>query len=563
MKVFYYYDQAAHRAANACGRDYTPAYLPLMFKNMGVTAHPITPEELLSNPPGKGDVLFIGSDHLDAERSASLAQAAEKGCLLIGFGTDVANELFGCRADRLPPADDPYGVVGYFTFRGQSEPLPVLGAFARLDGADGDTAGEIEADGKVYPGCIRQKNTCYFVFDLPATLWRSADGHPTVESVLEGFPFPRVPDGCVIPNDYNADIAFADCYQQFLQGILRQAGIPMLHPLPPKDGKAADLLLYFAGDDDAGGADIDLIASERMHERGLPYHLNLMPTADGQGFVIDRAQADLIRSRGHELSLHYNFTQYPYTKDGWKVQHDLFEEHFGQTAVGPVNHCVIQIGSSAERCRRQKQLGALGDNNKIQSAFDPDDINAFNVTGFRFGSAFPRFAIDDAAHGNQNLGFCEVYASYYEPRIYEGTDAEYDKIYRYLEAGVFYGRTLQLFVHPHYISDIITPAEPALRAIDAAMEHVRRRGWQVVTCGPDALIRWWHDRAACRILALTPNGFTLDNPTGRPITLRLPDGVRGVTVDGKPTEPERKSIAGENALLLTLAPAQKIVHYIR
>ena len=38
MKVFTYYDETAHRAANACGRDYTSVYLPLMFKNMGVTS---------------------------------------------------------------------------------------------------------------------------------------------------------------------------------------------------------------------------------------------------------------------------------------------------------------------------------------------------------------------------------------------------------------------------------------------------------------------------------------------------------------------------------------------
>lgn len=562
MKVFTYYDETAHRAANACGRDYTSVYLPLMFKNMGVTSCPLSPSELLDGTPGEGDILFVGSDRMDAERSDALKRAAEKGCLVVGFGTDVTNELFGCPAQGLPAVDDPYQIVGYFTFQGQNEPLPVLGAFARLSPSGVDTAGVITADGEEIPGCLRTRTTCYFAFDLPATLWRCADGRPST-TAIPPFPFGRVPDGCVLPDDYNYEIAYADCYQRFLEGLIREAGMPSIFPLPPQGDQAADLVLYFGGDDDAGSAEIDMIASERMYERGLPYHMNLMPTEDGKGFVITREEAELICSRGQEISIHYNFLSYPYTPEGWKTQHDLYLAAFGQPAISPVNHCLVQTGSSAERCRLAKEQGALGDNNKFQNQCDHNDINAFNLIGYAFGSAFPRFTIDDAAHGNQEIGFCEVYGSYYEPRVYKKTDEEYAKIYRYLDEGVFYGRTLQLFFHPHYISDVITPAEPALEALDAAIAYVKQKGWQVVYCGPDALTYWWHDRAACRIQKVTPQGFELDNPTGRPLTLRLPDGVRNITVDGVPATAERKSIAGESALLLTLTARKASVAYTR
>ena len=133
--------------------------------------------------------------------------------------------------------------------------------------------------------------------------------------------------------------------------------MPSIFPLPPQGDQAADLVLYFGGDDDAGSAEIDMIASERMYERGLPYHMNLMPTEDGKGFVITREEADLICSRGQEISIHYNFLSYPYTPEGWKTQHDLYLAAFGQPAISPVNHCLVQTGSSAERCRLAKEQG--------------------------------------------------------------------------------------------------------------------------------------------------------------------------------------------------------------
>ena len=68
------------------------------------------------------------------------------------------------------------------------------------------------------------------------------------------------------------------------------------------------------------------------------------------------------------------------------MQNALFAEKVGGENCCPVNHALIQLGSNAERCRREEALGHLGDNSKFQYAPDPNDINAFNVTGFAFGS---------------------------------------------------------------------------------------------------------------------------------------------------------------------------------
>lgn len=557
MKLWYYQDPMARAAAHAAGRDYTPAYLPVMLRNMGVTGNALSPEALIAGQVAGDDTVLFGADTLTDEASAALLTALKSGAFAVGFGT--AGSPFG--TDSVPEPEDIYAIAGYFTFSDADEPLPVLGSFARVEAGKAAAGGTIKAKDGVFPGCIRSENTVYFPFDLPATLWRAADGRPTVEP-RPPFPFGRIPDGGVLPAEYDHTIAYADSYQRYLLSLFLGRGIPAVHPLPPKSGKAAELLLYFAGDDDCCPPEVILEASGKMAERGLPYHINMMPSeATMDGFSMNAEQIAVIRSRGHELAVHYNFACFPYDEEGWKKQNALFAEKVGGENCCPVNHALIQLGTNAERCRREEALGHLGDNSKFQYAPDPNDINAFNVTGFAFGSAFPRFTIDDAAHGNRELRICEVCNSYFEPRIRNGAPEEYAKLCGYLDAGAYYGRTLQFFLHPHYLTDFYGPCLPTLTALDAALAHVKEKGWNAVFLATDALTHWWHDRAACRLSNVTSKGFTAELSAGRPFTLRLPDAARNIRVDGKPAEAERKDIGGKPALLLTVPGGTVTVTY--
>lgn len=559
MKLYFYHDKSEHQKLNSAGEDYTPAYIPLMLKNAGFTAGELTPEMLSSGVLSGGDIVVFGTDTLSPVCSASLRKAIEEGCTAIGF-TTKADGVF---PQNLPAiSDDRYKTVGYFYFDGSAEPLPVFGSFGVMENAPRKCLGSIkDAANSEYAAFVSpSENVFFFTFDLAATLLYAADGKPTNEPIPP-FPMGRIPDGCILENDYNFDIAFADSYMRAISDIITARWIPYIYPLPENNGHISDLALYFAGDDDAGSAENDMKASEAMFERHLPYHLNLMPTDAEGNFVITQEQFDTLHKRGCETAVHYNFLSFPYTPEGYRLQSDMYEQAFGEKSLGPVNHCLIQQGTAASRYRMQVDCGAMGDNNRFQGKPDPTDINAFNIKGFGFGSAFPRFVIDDAAHDNRELAFCEVYNSYYEPRIYKEDAEEYKKISDYLDEGFFYCRTLQLFTHPHYISGVVCDAAPALKALDFALEYVKEKNWNVYLSGPDALMRWWHDRAKCVIEQVNESGFTCINPTNSPMTLVLPSVIDTIIMNGSKCDAVSKTIAGKECLLITVGTGRFKISY--
>lgn len=559
MKLYYYHDRFAHAQRNADGLDYTPAYLPAILKNLGFTAEALTPDRL--SELEAGDLLILGSDILSEKAAAALGDAHRRGCGLIAFGTKAP----GVFPETVPVAtsDDRYDILGYFRFAGSPEPLPVLGSFETF--SEGQVLGSVTGkDGREFPVFSRiGDDIWYFSFDLPATLLYAADGRPTL-TPQNNFPIPvgRVPDGCVLEESYDYSIAYGDSYLRRIEDILTAWGFPRIFALPVHDGKISDLLLYFAGDDDAGSRENNFVAAEAMHARGLPYHINIMP-GDAEGhFVMDRADIEYLHSIGVETALHYNFVTFPYSEEGHRLQKALYEQTFGESGGGPVNHCVIQNGTAPERYRMEAECGARSENNRLQHKTDPNDINAFNLTGFGFGHAFPRFVLADAAHGNRQLDLCELYCSYYEPRIHNCEPWEYQKLEDYLNAGAAYCRPLQFFHHPHYISGKIGyDATPALRALDHVLAHVKKMGWNVCFCGPDKLGQWWHDRAACAFRDVTSTGFRLDNPTGRALTVVLPENCTAVLADGVECPVVTKPVGERELRLAILAPGTKAVEY--
>ena len=85
MQIYYYSDEKSRKGCNEAGRDYTPAYLPLMLKTLGFTAYRFTPGD--PDIPGAGDALLIGAETPDAKGIDALSSALGRGCTLIGFGT--------------------------------------------------------------------------------------------------------------------------------------------------------------------------------------------------------------------------------------------------------------------------------------------------------------------------------------------------------------------------------------------------------------------------------------------------------------------------------------------
>lgn len=576
MAVYYHYDDAQRQNKNRAGRNFWYLYITEIFDRLGVAAHPLHGSELVSAGLGPADTLFLGTYALSGAEVDALDSAAQNGCTLVAFATCGCEKLFGVeRCGEIPQPDDDFGLSGYFRLRKSlipellpipdgGTPLPVFSDIAQLKPYGAETAADISLPGgESVPGLTVYKTgkaiAYYFAFDLPKTLWTSSAGKP-VSGGSAGLPVSRVPDTRITPLDYDTSVAFGDYYVYILQSILAGNGEPMIHRLPPCDGTVPDYLIYIGGDDDATSGEMNLEASEIMSEKNLPYHMNLMQDGSGE-FVITREQYELIKSRGHELALHYNFTGGGFTQEGFKAQVEKYVSVFGKLPVCCVGHCLTQEGW-AERCRYQEALGILGDNSKYGEV-EPGNINAFNMHGYAFGTAYPFFVRDDWEHGNRRMKFVELPVSYYEPRLYEHDTAE--KLHLCADRSAYFGRMLNLFIHPHYVTgrfNATPPGEPnpALRAVDEILAYSKDKGYNVMLCGPDRLCKWWHGRAESAVRALPSAGptkwYRVKCACEDGIVIKLPYSenmhIKSITIDGAKTGFTVKLIDGHPWVLFVI-----------
>lgn len=576
MAVYYLYDDSLRQKLNEEGKNFWFLYITEICSRLGVSALPLHNSELADVKFEPTDTLIVGACTLSATEAKGLNSAAKRGCTLVAFAACGCDELFGINnCGEIPQTVCDFELNGYFNLNDTfvdnllpvgngDSPLPVFSDIIRLKTGNAEIAGLISLpNGECVPGLMIYKTqyttSYYFAFDLPKTLWTSAAGKP-VNSGSAHFPVGRIPDSRITPIEYDTSIAFGDYYVYILQSILANKGEPMIHRLPPDGDKIPDYLIYIGGDDDAASDELDLTASLIMYEKNLPYHINLMQDADGE-FVINGNQYRLIKSRGHELALHYNFVGRDFTQAAFKEQIKKYVESFGDIPVCNVGHCLIHMGW-AERCRYQEALGVLGDNGKL-GEIDPDNINAFNLHGFGFGTAFPFFARDDYKHGNRLMKFLELPISYYEPRLPKNDTSAAEKLHQCADQSAFFGRTLNLFVHPHYISGMHddVPSDmptPAILAVEEILSYSSGKGYNVILWGPDKLCKWWHDRALSTVAPISSDEkqklYRVENCCKDGIVIKLPYSakVKEVTVNGVSAEPVNKTIDGHKWLLIAI-----------
>ena len=556
MSVYYYLDPERVSGQNEQTGFYTSLYLEEMLSRLGIAAVRSDPELLRTRLPGAHDILLIGNESLTGKAREPIDDAAGNGCLVIGFGTLGLDDLFGVRDAGCIGQEDPFDRTAFFNAGSDILPafeagpeLPVLSPVRTVE-ADPETVhGTLSADGRTCPGLIRTGSAVYFPFDLPDTLIKIVQGHPVPEGPSHYFPVGRVPDSRGLPVDTPSELPVADLFLLILEKLFYERGIPSLHTLPVcGDGSPADLLFYFGGDDDATSGELDETASRIMAERGLPYHINLMPTTKEGGFALSKEGYDRIRARGHELALHYDLTGglSLFTKDGFDNQIDSFVNAYGTLPVCNVGHCLTQTGY-AEYARYQSARGILGDNSRC-GYLDPVDINAFNLFNYSFGTAFPHFVYDDAGHGGRRLPFCGLPITYYEPRL-GGTYGDSDaKLNRCVRLAAYYGQTINLFSHPHYIAGYGGyDSSMTLRAFDRILEICREQGLSVRLTGVDELCLWWHARSRVSLWQGTaPGEWTVRLEDNDPVVIRIPEPKEGLTLllDGEVVPGTARTVSG-------------------
>ena len=172
--------------------------------------------------------------------------------------------------------------------------------------------------------------------------------------------------------------------------------------------------------------------------------------------------------------------------------------------------------------------------------------------GHTFGTAFPRFSLDDPQHKNAPLSTMEIPVTYYAPRIYKKTDS-CDKVIKYVDDMVKYNRFGQFFIHPHYLREGSPEREGALRAIGTLLARVKERGYKISYSTTNKIAEFWLARANASVCRdKDPISVKCDTP----LLLRLPKGLKTdfIRVDGNPVKTQKKQLCGKE-LCLVYVPA--------
>ena len=521
MAIYYLVDPLLQAQKNKRGETHYPAYIPEILSRLGVPFcawHPNSPAFF-----AKGDVLLTGKDTLSPETVSKLSESVKKGLTLIGFSTGGSESLFGINTEKtINQPNGEFSLTGYFAIDPsvkkfymnvpEDQPkLPVFSPVVQIRTAKAEILGNIQANGESYAGFLRYRDengteAFYFAFDLPQTLLISAQGKPVTEPA-DGWSVGRLPMARVTPLDYNTEIAYGDYYLYILQNIFADLGYAMLHRLPlSENGKVPDFALYYAGDEDACDPAISTDAAAFMAGRGLPYHINLMPFGENMEFRLSPAQFDELRKNGCELALHYDMTgnsgkYYIFSEENFRRQYRAYLQHFGVPSISTVGHCLTHNGW-AERMRFLEKIGVRGDFERC-GEYDPVDINAFDKYGFAFGTAFPSFPYDDAEHNNRKIDLAEAPIAYYEPRIGEKYPDGADRIARCLEYASYFGRMINLFTHPHYLTDLSGYNSAMTKAaLDRTLAYIKEKGKDVIHSAPDRICEFWRGRSRSSVLSV-------------------------------------------------------------
>lgn len=546
LKAGYLVNERVWERKNKAGQNYWWIYIEEILNRLGLTAERILPEEMPRRLE-EFSLLFIG-DEQAGESAARLQQWVESGGMLIGSNTEGLDGLFGNElAARLPQKESVFSISGEF-FLGQSpftrgvhSPLhpdkPLLAVsplrlVRTLDSAAVACRGEsavitARACGKGW--------AFYFGLDLAQTCWVFHQGRP-VDRDYDGDGMWRTIDGIIL-GDREYEIGYSDELLFLLRKMVALASIPLIHYLPATpDGQVPDVLFYYAGDDDAM-AGVSVPASQFMKEKGLPYHINIMPGSNGQ-FVVTPEEAKTLEKNGTEISLHFNFID-GFTPAGRFTRQDVerqtvfFRNVFGKQPVCSVTHCGAWTGWH-EPALWMRESGLIADNSKMIRRCPP--VNPVNELGLSFGTALPYCYRADHTGGNERIEFVELPIVSYECG-YLKEQSDFPKLEKVLTLATHYNLAINIFYHPVYIAQY-----PACRkAITRLLEMIQERNLRVIHSTPDEFSRWWLDRGRSSVSQITregnkmsfdvvcnaPQGCIVQLPAhGRRIKTSLPHQIR-------------------------------------
>lgn len=512
LSIAYVYDPQFRIEANKQGKNYWYEYIKEINEQLGLCAQEISGHSLEDiNILNELSVLFIGNLPISEKAKSNLDTWVRNGGILLGFGTDCIDDIFGNISDQVIRSENDFAISGYFFLNPDPltegihsylHPEQKLIIFSDIRCVVPEKSKEIArlyATDQIdtgYPAITERKYgegyTYYFAFDVPHTIWVLHQGIPITYD-RDGDGYYRTGDLIAIGNN-EREVLYADEILFLIQNMIAKRPIPIKHQIPPKNGQVADALFYWGGDDEAAKG-TQVWASNWMHEKGLPYHINIMRNQNGE-FTLSEDEVKAIQKNGHECSLHYNFIDnfgnYEFTEEDIKEQVNAFYSMYHFYPICTVNHWVRWTGW-AETARWMLSAGGKADNSFIHHPLPP--LNPVNRLGFVFGTCFPFYFYDDHLHNNSKIDFLEEPITAYEVGYDSNGKNDFDTIHKVIDIAVKYHLTMNMFYHPINIYNY----EACRKAIEEVLAYIEKKGINAVHKGNDGLWEWWVKRSISQI----------------------------------------------------------------
>ncbi len=539
--IGYICDEALKQELNNNNRNYWDVYIGEINEQLGLCAAPHALQKFEHEDAIKeSTALFVGhqsGQRLTSTMKKNLHEWVKKGGLLIGFGIEGLDEVFGIETLRtVEQSQDDFSVSGYFDLGNHPlsqgiysviAPAQKLLIFSDIRAVVPDSSEQIaglylkeegrEEGAAITINQVGKGLAVYFSFDVAKTFWVLHHGKP----VYEGSEGPgnrwwiRSPQKTVI-GDHSDKVGYADELLFLLQNIIALTKTPFIYQLPPKGDTIPAALFHWAGDDEGDGKGIQLRASNWMKGKGLPYHINVMEVA-GEEIPLTKEDAAAILKNGHELSCHYNFTIY----DGKQKESDKdnplmasepeverqaerFKNKFGLKPLAGANHCCIWYGGS-EPAKWMKKVGGIANNHYCSPGhtFNGSSLN------FGFGTSYPYYFYDDAKNGNKRIGFMEIPITGYElghraSSLGDKMEVDLSEVAMAVDVAATYHLIFNMFYHPVYIHE----ESGARKAIEEFLDTIAEKGIPVVHMGTNAVAEWWNKRRESRVSNVTCDRHT-------------------------------------------------------
>lgn len=569
----YVLDSDLRQELNARGLNYWDVYIQGINELLGVCGKCLSLADLdRSDALSDVTALVLGRQtaaRLTDRMRRGLDDWVKQGGTLVGFGAAGLDHVFGIRTvSEVRPVPDDYALAGYFDLRPHpithelhpflfvEQKLLIVSDIALVDK---DSAVELarlfEPGGKdtgrpaVTWHAYGNGLAGYFAFDVAKTVWLLHQGRPTSE-IPENRYHPRPPDMTVIGQN-SAKIPYADELCFLVQNMIAQRPQPFIYQIPPKEGKVADALLYWGGDEYVGPTELSLAASNWMREMGLPYHINIQ---ENHPMTAEEFR-HITETNGHEISLFYH----THAENGFKMTEDLYRRQSDEFArIRGVRPCttvnsVTRWNHWAEPAKWMRAAGGKADNSFTSGPLHLEHPMANGpFFGFAFGTTYPFYFYDDARGGNRRIDYMEQPIVCYEIG-HRGSllDRETDvhrEVHFPLEMAIKYHAVMNLFYHPVYIARY----PQCRKAITEIVRYIRESGARVVHMGNDAIAHWWEARDRSTTGNLKEDGRVItfdcacEYPGGMVVKLLLKRALTEVTIDGRlPADYElRREFAG-------------------